>query len=213
MRKLDDDTSLQEAVMALLRIEPRFGTILDAHGFPPLRRVPEGWQSLLRIVTDQLISLQAGEAIWGRLTQALAPLSAARLAAMSEEEFMQLGLSRAKARCFRMIAAAQACGGLDPSVFRDMTDEAVVRTLTALRGIGPWTAQIYLLTAMGRPDAWPSGDLALQAAAQHLFALTARPGAPAMTRLAEPWRPWRAAAARLLWSHYRGLKGLPQTTA
>jgi DNA-3-methyladenine glycosylase II len=81
----------------------------------------------------------------------------------------------------------------------------------ALPGIGPWTAEIYLLTAMGSSDAWPAGDLALQSSAQHLFALEDRPDSRRLTGLAEPWRPWRAAAARLLWSHYRMIKNLPQT--
>jgi DNA-3-methyladenine glycosylase II len=117
-----------------------------------------------------------------------------------------LGLSGAKARCFLAAAAAQ----LDFDLLHRQSDEQIMAELTRISGIGPWTADIYLLTAAGRSDAWPTGDLALQIAAADLFNLPGRPDLKCMTALAAPWRPYRSAAARLLWSHYRFLKGMPQ---
>ena len=123
---------------------------------------------------------------------------------------MGLGLSGAKARSFRAIASAAASGALDFAALSQTSDEEVTTLLTAIPGIGRWTAMIYLLSAMGRADAWPAGDLALEVSAQNLFALDCRPQGNSMAAMAEPWRPWRAVAARLLWSHYRGLRGMAQ---
>jgi DNA-3-methyladenine glycosylase II len=175
--------------------------------------MPGGLEGLLRIVTDQLISLQAGAAIWQRIEYELAPFEAPRIARKREASLMKLGLSGAKARCFKSVAQAVAKGDLDFAKLAQRSDAEVLTALTALTGIGPWTADIYLLSAMGRADAWPAGDLALQAAAHHLFELPERPAAGPLTSMAEPWRPWRSVAARLLWSHYRGLKGMSQHVA
>lgn len=210
MRILQGDTDMQAAVTNLAGLEPRFAVVIEAHGHPPLRRMQAGLAGLLRIVTDQLISLQAGAAIWRRIEAELEPFDAATISRKPEASLMQLGLSRAKARSFKAVAAAVADGTLDFEALAGLPDAEVLVALTALKGIGPWTADIYLISAMGRADAWPAGDLALQAAAQHLFGLAARPGHKELVQLAEPWRPWRSVAARLLWSHYRGLKGMSQ---
>lgn len=210
MRTLNTDADLRAAVEALLRAEPRFTAVVEAHGAPPLRRMDGGLTGLLRIVTDQMISLKAGEAIWARLDRELRPFDAGAIAGKREASLMRLGLSGAKARTFREVAKAVASGALDFDNLHRMPDDLAWQALTALPGIGPWTADIYLLSAMGRADAWPAGDLALQAAAQHLFGLTQRPDAKALAAMAESWRPFRSVGARLLWSLYRGLKGLPQ---
>jgi DNA-3-methyladenine glycosylase II len=212
MHVIETEADLTAAVAALVAVEPRFAAVVAAHGPPPLRRMPAGLEGLLRIVTDQLISLQAGQAIWTRLVAELAPFDAATLARTSEARLRGLGLSGAKARTFQTVARETEAGRLNFAALHLAPDPLVLKTLTALAGIGPWTAAIYLLSAMGRADAWPAGDLALQLAAQHLFALADRPDARRMTILAAPWQPWRAVAARLLWCHYRGLKGLPQAT-
>lgn len=210
MRTFENDVDLRAAVETLLRAEPRFAAVIAAHGSPPLRRMGGGLAGLLRIVTDQMISLKAGEAIWARLERELHPFDAGTVSRKREIRLMRLGLSGAKARTFRQVAKAVASGGLDFDNLHRMPDDLAWAALTALPGIGPWTADIYLLAAMGRADAWPSGDLALQAAAQHLFGLPQRPDARALAAMAENWRPYRSAGARLLWSHYRGLRGLPQ---
>jgi DNA-3-methyladenine glycosylase II len=209
MRLIETEADIAEAVAALTAAEPRFAAVVGAHGPPPLRRMVGGLEGLLRIVTDQLISLQAGQAIWTRLSAELSPFDPAVLARKRVATLRNLGLSGAKARTFRELAREVSRGGLDFDALHGAPDSEALETLTALPGIGPWTAAIYLLAAMGRADAWPAGDLALQVAAQHLFELPDRPSARLMADLAEPWRPWRAVAARLLWVHYRGLKGLP----
>lgn len=206
----DSDEALKDAVARLTAVEPRFGDIVLRHGMPPLRRMPGGLEGLLRIVTDQMISLRAGAAVWARLKDEFDTFAADRIAAAPVSHLMELGLSGAKARTFRAAANAVIAGTLDFGRLAAMDDGEARQALTALSGIGPWTADIYLLAALGRRDSWPAGDLALQVSAQSLFDLASRPDGREMIGLAVPWRPWRAAAARLLWSHYRGLKRLPQ---
>lgn len=203
---LHTEADLAEAVAALIAREPRFASVTARHGLPPLRRAPEGFAALLQIVTEQMISLSAAKAIWLRLEAALAPWEPEAVLGLPAGALTGLGLSGAKARSFHAIAKA----AVDFDGLRAMNDGDVFAALTAIPGIGPWTAEIYLLACLGRCDVWPAGDIALQAAAQDLLGLAARPDAKAMRALAEDWRPWRAAAARLLWSHYRHLKGLPQ---
>lgn len=207
MERLNHARDLSRAVDRLIETEPRFATVVAAHGLPALRPSPPGLESLLRIVTDQLISLKAGEAIWKRLEAGLGSFEPHVILACPEEELRLLGLSAAKARCFHAAARAFAEGhlGTDGS-----SESELIRRLTAIRGVGPWTANLYLLTALGAADAWPAQDLALQEAARHLLGMPARPTPREMDKLATPWRPYRSAAALLLWSHYRGLKGLRQ---
>lgn len=199
---------LAAAVDQLIVREPRFGPIVARHGLPSLRQSDPGLKSLLRIVTDQLISLKAGEAIWNRLAQSLDPFVPEDVLARSEAELRGLGLSGAKARTFHAAARAFGPGGL---AGRDLaSDEQLLESLMGIPGVGPWTANLYLLTVVRLADAWPAADLALQRAAMDLFSLPARPSAREMEVLAQPWRPVRSAAALLLWSHYRGLKRMPQ---
>lgn len=197
------------AVAALARAEPRFGVIAEATGLPPLRRRTGGLAALLRIVVDQQISLAAGASIWKRLEACLAPFEGARLLAASEAELRACGLSGGKMRSLRAIAAAAADGSLDFHRLEILPDEEAAAMLTAVHGIGPWTADMYLLVCLGRSDVWPAGDLALQVAAAAAFELPERPTAAQLKRMGEPWRPWRAVAARLLWAHYRRLNALP----
>lgn len=211
MLTLESDDDIKAAVDGLLAVEPRFERVVNTHGLPPLRRMDDGLEGLLRIVTDQLISLKAGEAIWQRIEAELRPFDAATIARKREASLMRLGLSGAKARCFKAVAKAITDGSFSFERLHSLSNSEALAALNALRGIGPWTADIYLLSAMGRADAWPVGDLALQVGAQHLFDIPERPTHRHMTSLAEPWRPWRSVAARLLWSHYRGLKGMSQS--
>lgn len=206
---LNSEEGLALAVDRLVDAEPRFQPVLARHGYPALRRTEPGLRSLLRIVTDQLISLKAGEAIWRRLETRLGETGPEAVLALSIDELKTLGLSTGKALTFHAAAMA-ARDGLFDGGLAGLDDAQAARTLCAIRGIGPWTADIYLLSAMGRVDAWPAGDLALQAAVQDLLALNKRPDSRSMRELAAPWSPLRSAAARLLWSHYRAMKGMPQ---
>lgn len=207
MDRLDTEKDLEMAVARLSAVEPRFGSIIERHGLPQLRHAEAGLESLLRIVTDQLISLKAGQAIWSRLATRFGDFAPADVLAASEEELRALGLSGAKARTFRAAAHAFADGRLDVPLGRADPD-AMERRLLDIPGVGPWTASIYQLMALRAPDAWPAADLALQVAAWDLLGLTERPAARRMIELAEPWRPCRSTAALLLWQHYRGLKGM-----
>ena len=207
MHRLETTMDLETAVGWLIAAEPRFRMVVDRHGLPVLRHAGPSLRSLLRIVTDQLISLQAGEAIWRRLATRLGDFHPHVVLAASHDELRALGLSGAKARSFH--AAAQAfAAGMFADVDR-LDEPELIRRLTDIPGVGPWTTSIFLLTAVRAADAWPAADLALQIAAQDLLGLAARPSARRMAELAEAWRPQRSAAALLLWQHYRGIRGLP----
>ena len=206
MEKFHTQQDLETAIAHLIEIEPRFVSVHLKHGTPSLRRAAADLESLLSIITDQFLSLQAGAAIWLRLKTRLGEVSPQKIIACSQEELVLLGLSRAKAKCFHGCALAE----LDFANLVEMGPATIRQKLLAIWGIGPWTADIFLLTALADANAWPFGDLALQIAAQDLLGLRKRPDVVKMAKIAKPWRPYRAAAARLLWAHYRGLKGLIQ---
>lgn len=212
-KTIESEADLAEGVAWLLTHEPRFSRVIDTTGLPPLRRAPGGLPGLLRIVTEQMISLQAADAIWRRIERELAPLDAKTILRRRHATLMKLGLSGAKSRTFHALARAAHKGEFQVETLHLQPDDEVIRALIALPGIGPWTADIYALACLGRADAWPTGDLALQASAADLFGLAKRPDSRAMLTLAEAWRPWRSVAARLLWAHYRTLKGLPQAVS
>jgi DNA-3-methyladenine glycosylase II len=198
------------ALSVLVSREPRFDAVLKLHGPPSLRMVDAGLPALLQMVTEQFLSLAAAAAIWKRCTERLGKMDTETILACPQEDLVALGLSRAKAKSFHGLAAAVRDRRHDFHVLRHMQDEDAHKLLVSLPGVGPWTADIYLLSALQRPDAWPWGDVALQAAAQHLFDLPQRPDKAAMIGIGERFRPYRAVAARLLWSHYRGLKQMSQ---
>ena len=206
MQRLDTVQDLKAAVRWLSAREPRFAGIVARHGLPSLRHAEPDLASLLRIVTDQLISLKAGEAIWSRLATRLGRFAPADVLGTSEEALRALGLSGAKARTFHAAARSFFDGHFDNAA--DLGEAEVQRRLLDIPGIGPWTASIYLLMALRAADAWPAADLALQVAAADLFALGVRPSARQMAALGEAWRPHRSTAALLLWRHYRGLRGM-----
>lgn len=210
MKRLREISDLEKSVIELCRLEPRFQTVIDQHGLPSLRTSPQGLEGLLMIVTEQFLSLQAAAAIWAKVRKGVEPFDAETILNLSAEELLSLGLSRAKAKTFQEIARRFLNGELDFKALEKYDEQNVAQQLCALPGVGPWTADIYLLSVMGASDAWPAGDLALRIAVQDFLKLNDRPEIKDMPRYAEAWRPHRAVAARLLWSHYRGLKGLKQ---
>jgi DNA-3-methyladenine glycosylase II len=167
-------------------------------------------EGLLLTVTEQFLSLKAAAVIWQRIKAHLGEVTSAAVLRLTVADLMSLGLSGAKARSFLGIATAFADGSFDPAAIAKLPDELARKALLTLPGVGPWTADVYLLAALQRPNVWPWGDLALQVAAQDLFHLPDRPDKAAMLRLGEGFTPWRAVAARLLWSHYRGIKRIAQ---
>jgi DNA-3-methyladenine glycosylase II len=204
---IDTERDLQQGLAALLAADPRFGPIHAIAGPPPLRRRPAGFAGLAAIVVSQQLSTASAAAIWGRLSAAFDPLHHGAVRRARTAKLQRIGLSAPKIRTLRAVARAIETGAVDFDALVAMPADQAHDALTAIHGIGPWTADIYLLFCLGHADAWPAGDLALQEAARIAFALDARPTAREMIPLAEPWRPWRGVAARLLWAYYRATKG------
>jgi DNA-3-methyladenine glycosylase II len=200
------DADIQAGLAALLSRDPRFAPVIEVAGPIPLRRREGGIEGLLRIVMGQQVSTASAEAIWGRLRAAYEPFHHTLLLRARTDKLQRVGLSGAKIRTLKAVARAVADGVIDFDALAAMPADDAHAVLTSVHGIGPWTTDIYLLSCLGHPDAWPAGDLALQEAARLAFDLPARPNAKEFIQLAEAWRPWRAVAARLLWSYYRVVK-------
>lgn len=178
----------------------------DITGDPPLRRRPAGFEGLARIIVGQQLSTASAAAIWSRLETAVSPLGAEAILAASDETLRGAGLSTPKIRTLRNVARAVAEGELAIETLAAHADEAIHEQLTRVSGIGPWTADIFIMFCLGRRDAFAAGDLALQVAAQGALDLASRPNAAELLELAERWRPWRGVAARLLWAYHPILK-------
>lgn len=206
MRLIESEDDLAEGAAALALAEPRFAAALEAAGPPPLRRRPGGFDALLQIITEQQVSVAAGRAIFGKLQQAGATTPEAVLD-RDVEALRALGLSRPKARTAHAAAEAVLSGALCFERQRLSPVEDAMAEMTALKGVGPWTAEIYQLFCVGRADMLPAADLALQEAARALLTLEERPSAKAFAEIGAAWSPWRSVAARILWSYYRVLKG------
>lgn len=197
-----DAAMLAEGVRALARVEPAFAEALARHGPPVPRLRPRGYGTLLRAIVAQQVSTAAATAIWNRLEAAFGNLEdPATIAAATPEALRAAGLSRQKAGYAQSLAAHVADGRLPLHALPE-DDEAAIALLSAVRGLGRWSAEIYLLFAEGRSDAFPAGDLALQVQAGRLFFDGARPGEAALRARAEAWRPHRGAAAIFLWHLY-----------
>jgi DNA-3-methyladenine glycosylase II len=200
------EADLDTAIAGLIGRDPRFGAALSRAGRPPLRRRQDGFAGLASIVVSQQVSTASAKAIWGRLTAALDPFDYTAILRARLPKLVRAGLSGAKIRTLKAIAKAIDRSELDLSSLVDMSADEAHAALTAVHGIGPWTADVYLLFCLGHADTWPAGDLALQEATKLLLALKTRPTAKEMGPLAESWRPWRGAAAYMLWSYYRAIK-------
>lgn len=193
----------------LARLDPDLARIERDAGPLPWRSRPGGFAGLLQAIVGQQISNQAAAAIWRRLSAVPGALTADGLARLDDAALRVAGLSRPKVLHARALALAFAEGRLSAAALEAMDDASAIAAVCAVRGLGPWTAEIYLLFALGRQDVFPAGDLALAAAAADLKRLETRPAPAALRALAEPWRPYRALAARLLWHHWRYLTGRP----
>lgn len=201
MRIIETDADIAEGTEWLIAREPRFAEVLDSTGPPPLRRWGQGFAPLLRIITGQQVSTESATAIWARI-EAAGLTEPAPIRAASDDALKAVGLSRPKIRYARALAEA----GIDFDALCGLSDVEVVKCLTAVPGIGLWTAEIYAMFCLGRADMLAAGDLALQVAAGDLFGLDARPNDKVLRALAENWSPWRGVAARILWAYYRGTK-------
>src|SRR5574341_666027 len=194
---------LQTALDHLAASDSDLARAIRLVGKPPPRRRPPGFASLLWIIVGQQVSTASATAIWRRLCEASEPPTPEGFLALTDEQLKTVGFSRAKMVYGRDLAASILDGRLDLDALAAMTDDEAVGSLTAVRGLGRWSAEVYLLFCLCRPDVLPADDLALLSAAQKVKQLPARPTAGALRIMAEPWRPWRSVAARLLWHYYR----------
>jgi DNA-3-methyladenine glycosylase II len=210
MRCIQTEADLHEGIRALRRKCKVMRQVHDVVGLPPMRLRAPGFEGLARIIVGQQVSVASADAIWSRFAMAVQPMTVEQLRFVSDDALRAAGMSRPKIRTLRAIAEAR---DLDFARLSEIPDDDVQGLLTSISGIGPWTADVYMLFCLGRADAFAAGDLALQVAAQYAFGLDRRPGPLELTTLAESWRPWRGVAARLLWTYYRTVKatksGLP----
>ena len=197
-----DDASLRAAAEALAARDADLAGILDRHGPPPLWAREPGFETLVAIILEQQVSLRSGAAALARLRLAAGDVAADAVATVGEDGARAAGLTRQKARYVVALARSVVDGRFDPNALELLDDHDARNQLTALLGVGRWTADIYLLMALGRPDIWPDGDLALASAMRRAKGLTSLPDAAWQRDIAEPWRPWRAVGARLLWHAY-----------
>ena len=203
---LHSQADLESGLAQLIAADPRLAQVAEKAGAFSLRRREAGFAGLCAIVCGQQLSTASAAAIRDRLFAAFDPFHHDTVRKARADKLKRLGLSAAKIKSIREIGKAIAKGHIDLTAVGNMDADDAHAALTALHGIGPWTADIYLLFCLGHADAFPSGDLAVQEAARIALALRQRPDAKRLTKIAEAWRPWRGVAAHLLWAYYHAVK-------
>lgn len=207
MQRIDTLDDIEAGLDALCASDRRLIGIRRIAGEVPLRRSPPGFESLASNIVAQQVSTASARAIFGRLTRLIDPLEPAAVLAADETVFREIGLSRPKQRTLLAVSEAVIVGDLDLQALCLLDPENAIRKMTAVPGIGPWTAQVYLLFCAGHPDIFPARDVALQSAVATAFDMPVRPSDKELTQLAESWMPWRGVAARLFWAFYRETRG------
>lgn len=197
-----DEELLAQGVAELSARDADLAAIHARLGLPPLWAREPGFPTLVHIILEQQVSLASARATFDKLRALVNPLTPAGVLALDDETLRGIGFSRQKTAYVRHLAHSIVTGSLDIDALEALPDDQVRSQLVALKGIGPWSAEVYLLMALRRADAWPAGDLGLIVAAQVIKRLPQRPDPAMLTEIAEAWRPWRAVAARLLWHHY-----------
>lgn len=197
-----DETSYSEGLNELAARDRDLGGVLSRLGPPPMWDREPGYPTLVHIILEQQVSLASAKACFDKLLAAVGELTPESLLTLDDGTLKEVGFSRQKTAYARILAEAVQSGSLDLDGLSDLPDDEARERLMRLKGIGRWTADIYLLMALGRPDVWPVGDLALVVAAQRIKRLETRPNPGEFEKLGEPWRPWRSVAARLLWHLY-----------
>jgi DNA-3-methyladenine glycosylase II len=180
--------------------------VVMEYGRPPLWARRPGFPTLVRIILEQQVSLASADAAFKRLAQAIGPITPRRFLTLDDETLLRIGFSRQKKRYVRLLAEDILAGRFDLPALPEMEDDQVREAMLKVKGVGNWSADIYLLMALRRPDVWPKADLALMTAAQRVKGLPQRPSQEDMEALGEAWRPWRAVAARILWHYYLSSK-------
>jgi DNA-3-methyladenine glycosylase II len=197
------DLSFNPALEALAERDPDIAAALALIGPPPSRARPPGFSSLLRAIVAQQVSAASAAALWARLAAAIDPMEPASVACLEPDALRKLGLSRPKALYALGLARDILDRRVDLDLVPTLADEEAIAHLIRIKGIGRWSAEVYLLFALGRPDVFPCGDLALAIAMQRLKRLRRRPDPKRLMKLAQPWRPYRGAAAEFLWHYYK----------
>jgi DNA-3-methyladenine glycosylase II len=203
--------SLALAARELAARDKTLAGILATHGDPPLWQRATGFTTLVHIILEQQVSLKSAKSMLTRLQAAIEPFEPERFIELGDAYLRSLGVTRQKSAYLLRLSTSIVSGELSIARLSRMSDDAARVVLTRIKGIGSWSADVYLLMAMRRADIWPAGDLALAVAMQDLMGLDYRPGPEELERLAEKWRPHRAVAARMLWQHYLGRRNPPVT--
>ena len=194
--------TLKSGLRAIAARDAHVAAALERFGFPELRRRPPGFEALLRAIVAQQISIHAAASIWKRIEACVAPLTAEAYCAAGDDALRACGLSRQKLSYGRSLAELVASGEVPLDALDAMEDEDAIATLVKIKGVGRWTAEVYLMFALGRRDMWPADDLGLMVGMQRMKNLRKRPDRKRMLRLGEPWRPHRSAGAHLLWHYF-----------
>ncbi|HWA91499.1 MAG TPA: DNA-3-methyladenine glycosylase [Rhizomicrobium sp.] len=198
---------LDDALSGLLAADKRLRPVARRVGAMPFRnRREEGFEALVSIVVSQQLSVAAADTIFARVKAKVVPFSPEQIIAAEAEMLRACGLSAPKQKHMKTIAAAILDGSLDLARVRKLPDTEAREHLTAVKGIGPWTADIYLMASLGRADVWPVGDVGLQAAVTRALKLKKRPNEKQMEKLSRIWQPWRTVAARMFWIHEDGIR-------
>jgi DNA-3-methyladenine glycosylase II len=200
--RLTSSDALARQMRALLRRNPELRPVARQAGAFEIRLTPAGFGGLARVICGQQLSVASARAIWGRFAAVPGALDAATYLTLSEDLVRATGFSASKYRTVRTIAEAIVAGGLDLDLVESMSGDEAIAYLTAHRGIGPWTAEIYLMFCTGHPDIFPVGDLALRNAVGHALGMPLSPTEKDLTVLAAKWSPYRHAAALLFWKYY-----------
>ncbi|OJF92312.1 DNA-3-methyladenine glycosylase family protein [Pararhizobium antarcticum] len=214
MRIIRTHEDIASGLGGLVMLDARLVPVVAKAGPVPLRRTAPGYSGMANIIVSQMVSKASAAAIWRRMEDLLGPISASSVIAMSEEDCRVCGLSRAKAETLKRVAETVTAGELDLDAICAVDGAVAIRELTAIKGVGRWTAEVYLLFCAGHPDVFPVGDVALQNAVGDALLLEARPSARDLDILTQVWAPWRSVAARLFWAYYaREMRrdGLPLT--
>ena len=207
-----DDQFFAQAARDLSERDGDLAAVIQKYGLPPLWTREPGFPTLVYIILEQQVSLASARALYERLQDAVKPFIPRRFLKLTEAEMRRLGFSRQKTRYTRLLAEAIHRKEFALHKLHELEDQRACEQLMALKGIGNWTADIYLLSALRRPDIWPVGDLALATAVQEVKRLRKRPSPEKLETMSTPWRPWRAVAARLFWHAYLCKRGQRSAT-
>ncbi|MEX3011405.1 DNA-3-methyladenine glycosylase [Hoeflea sp. TYP-13] len=202
VRTIETPDDVAEGLEALVRIDGRLAEVVEKAGPVPLRRRAPGFRGLAEIIVAQMVSKAAAAAIWKRLVDEAQGCAPEQIAALDDEQCRRIGLSRSKETTLKGAANAIISGDIDPRALCAMPAGDSIAAMTALKGVGVWTAEVYLLFCAGHGDIFPAGDVALQSAAGHAFQMGNRPDQKTLREIACRWQPWRGVAARLFWAYY-----------